>query len=329
MKIYDISQELFTCTVFPGDPAPEKQTVLRISNGDICNLTALSMCAHNGTHLDAPYHFIDGGDTVDKLDLSKTVGYAYVHTCHEEITAQDADMIYVKAQNDFPESAKRILIRGKGFISAEAAQLLADRGVELVGTEYQSVGPEGKPVAVHTALLSAKVVLLEGLRLDDVSDGVYFLCAQPINLGGCDGAPCRAILLGEDKTKLFLHFDSNEERRKYGGSAFIELQYFRMHERTLKSKLVDVDKIVNWRNDSLYVYDCTAFLRAYSDIFCDGLYNNGKNGPLDLFGINYYSNSQISEIIKRIESIAPADSQTLLDWLRAGRAYNGIYILGI
>ena len=63
MKIHDISQELFSCEVFPGDPAPEKKTVLSMENGDKCNLTSLSMCAHNGTHVDAPYHFYRDGRT--------------------------------------------------------------------------------------------------------------------------------------------------------------------------------------------------------------------------------------------------------------------------
>ena len=61
MKIYDISQEVFGCAVYPGDPKPEKEIKLKISEGAVCNLSAFSMCAHNGTHVDAPLHFIDGG----------------------------------------------------------------------------------------------------------------------------------------------------------------------------------------------------------------------------------------------------------------------------
>ncbi len=195
MLIHDISQELFTCVIFPGDPTPEGRKVLSIKNGDVCNLTALSMCAHNGTHLDAPYHFIDSGKTVDELDLKKTVGAAYVYTHDEDITALCAEKILAAAEAKNPDCARRILIRGKGTVSLEAAKLFADRGVYLIGTEYQSAGPQDAPAAVHVALLSAEVVLLEGLRLDNVTDGDYLLCAQPINLGGADGAPCRAILI--------------------------------------------------------------------------------------------------------------------------------------
>ena len=65
--IYDISQELFSCRVFPGDPAPERKRLLSLEDGAICNLSALSLCAHNGTHVDAPFHFIPYGRTIDEL----------------------------------------------------------------------------------------------------------------------------------------------------------------------------------------------------------------------------------------------------------------------
>lgn len=58
MKIYDISQEVFKCVVFPGDPVPQKKQIMSVVAGDVCNLTEFSMCAHNGTHIDAPYHFL-------------------------------------------------------------------------------------------------------------------------------------------------------------------------------------------------------------------------------------------------------------------------------
>ena len=78
MKIYDIAQEVFGCQVFAGDPAPEKKQLCSIEKGDLCNLTAFGMCAHNGTHIDAPFHFIKGGKTVDSIGLDTFVGMAYV-----------------------------------------------------------------------------------------------------------------------------------------------------------------------------------------------------------------------------------------------------------
>ena len=74
MKIIDISQEVFNCNVFPGDPQPQRRVDMSISNGDICNLTSFSMCAHNGTHVDSPYHFYDDGKTMEQVSLSKFVG---------------------------------------------------------------------------------------------------------------------------------------------------------------------------------------------------------------------------------------------------------------
>ena len=70
MKIYDISQELFNCKVFPGDPSPERKVLNSIENGGLYNLTAFSMCAHNGTHVDAPFHFIKDGKTIDQISLN-------------------------------------------------------------------------------------------------------------------------------------------------------------------------------------------------------------------------------------------------------------------
>ena len=117
MKIYDISQELFTCAVFPGDPAPERKTLASMEKGDLYNLTALSMCAHNGTHVDAPSHFIKYGANIDELPLSKTVGFAFVAEHDGELTASDAEEILWRAKGENPEAAKRILIKGNATVS--------------------------------------------------------------------------------------------------------------------------------------------------------------------------------------------------------------------
>ena len=90
MKIYDITQELFSCAVYPGDPSPEKEIKLSISDGAVCNLTAFKMCAHNGTHVDAPYHFINDGKTIDQVDMERFIGYAFVISHEGDITAEDA-----------------------------------------------------------------------------------------------------------------------------------------------------------------------------------------------------------------------------------------------
>ena len=76
MKIYDITQEVFSCQVYPGDPKPEKKILKSMANGEVYNLTSFSMCAHNGTHIDAPFHFIKDGKTVDEICLDAVVGMA-------------------------------------------------------------------------------------------------------------------------------------------------------------------------------------------------------------------------------------------------------------
>lgn len=195
MKIYDISQELFSCVVFPGDPAPKREVLSSMADGALYNLTALSLCAHNGTHIDAPYHFIQDGKTVEELSLSKLVGWAYVTQEDGLISAEDAKRILEDAKGAHIDAAKRILIGGKATVSEEAARVFANAEIDLLGNESQTVGPEDAPMQVHLTLLSREVVLLEGIRLGDVPAGVYLLSAAPISLSGSDGAPCRAILI--------------------------------------------------------------------------------------------------------------------------------------
>lgn len=193
--IYDITQPLFECEVFPGDPAPEKQVVMSTADGDICNLTSFAMCAHNGTHVDAPYHFLQNGKGIGEVDLEKFIGPAYVEHHDGVVTAEDAREMLAYAAIAMPGAEKRILIGGNAEVSMEAAEVFAEAGIDLIGNESQTVGPLDAPAAVHLVLLGAQVVLLEGIRLGHVPDGAYFLNCAPINLGHADGAPCRAVLV--------------------------------------------------------------------------------------------------------------------------------------
>ena len=194
MKLYDISQEVFSSCVYPGDPSPEKKTLSSMKEGSLYNLTAFSMCAHNGTHVDAPAHFLLDGKTVDEIALSATVGYATVVSHQGDVTAADARGILENIAKCNAEAARRILIKGRATVTEEAAGFFADKGLLLLGNESQTVGPENAPMKVHKILLGAGTVLLEGIRLEHVPDGVYLLFAAPLCLGGADGAPCRAVL---------------------------------------------------------------------------------------------------------------------------------------
>ena len=193
--IYDISQPVFGCKVYPGDPEPKKELLASLENGDEYNLSAFAMCAHNGTHVDAPMHFLKEGKGIGSVALEKFIGPAYVGTVQGDVGEREARMLLQAAQKAYPGAQRRILIRGDATVTEKAAVFFADAGIDLIGTESQSVGPENAPMAVHLALLRAEVVLLEGIRLSKVSDGAYLLNCAPLNLGETDGAPCRAILM--------------------------------------------------------------------------------------------------------------------------------------
>ena len=190
MKIYDISQEVFSCAVYPGDPKPEKQILCAAEKGDLYNLTAFSMCAHNGTHVDAPFHFLPEGSTMEQLELEIFVGECYVARHEGDVTASAAESILEKAKG-----AERILIGGNATVTAEAARVFAGSTIRLLGNESQSVGPENAPMEVHKILLGRGIALLEGVVLNGIPEGLYLLSAAPLKLAGADGAPCRAYLM--------------------------------------------------------------------------------------------------------------------------------------
>ena len=190
MKIHDISQEVFSCAVYPGDPKPEKQSLCSTAAGDLYNLTAFSMCAHNGTHIDAPFHFLHDGKTVEQMSLSLFVGECFLARHEGDVSANHAEEILKKA-NGIP----RILLGGRLTVTAEAAEVFAAGNICLLGNEGQSVGPENAPMAVHKILLRQNIAVQEGIVLAGIPEGRYFHSAAPLNLAGADGAPCRAYLI--------------------------------------------------------------------------------------------------------------------------------------
>ncbi len=193
MRIIDISQELLNCNVYPGDPIPEKIQICSMEKGDLYNLSGFSMCAHNGTHVDAPAHFVNGGETIDNILLDRVVGPCYVARMAGDIGAAEARQILSDAESNGAKD--RILIAGDITVTEDASKVFANAGIKLLGNESQTVGPEDAPMGVHLILLKANVVLLEGIVLDKVSQGTYWLSAAPINIGGAEGAPVRAYLV--------------------------------------------------------------------------------------------------------------------------------------
>ncbi len=129
---------------------------------------------------------------------------------------------------------------------------------------------------------------------------------------------------------LFYKFTSQEERRKYGGSDFIELQYCKLSKDSKITSIIAIESIDHWKDDSLYVSgdDMEVFFSQYNEIFNGGIYNNEKSGVVDLLGINYYSPQQSEIIIKQVLEQRPLDYRILLNWLKDVKMYNGFYILG-
>lgn len=130
---------------------------------------------------------------------------------------------------------------------------------------------------------------------------------------------------------LFHIFSSQEERRKYGGSAFIEIQFCKLPIGAGVKELVAVSSINHWQNDSLYVYidNTEVFLEEYGHIFTRGIYNNLESGNVDIYGINYYTPALTDSIIEKIRMEKPVDHKIVIEWLKRAKAYNGFYILGI
>lgn len=209
MRTYDITLTITPeMTVWPGDPPVNMERISSIASGASSNVTQLTMSCHTGTHVDAPDHFLDNGKTVENLSIDLLVGRAYVlHLPNvDTITAS------VLMEAEIPPRTRRLLFKtrnseywangSKEFhedfvaLSVDAAELLVDRNVKLVGIDYLSIAPFklGKPV--HTILLDAGVVVIEGLDLSQVSQGRYTLHCLPLKLGGAEGAPTRAVLVG-------------------------------------------------------------------------------------------------------------------------------------
>jgi arylformamidase len=181
---------------YPGDPAVRMERAASIAGGDVVNLTRMDFGLHSGTHVDAPVHFIDGAPGVDEIPLESLIGPCVV------VEVPDLGRESVARA---PEGSERVLFKTpnselwardefvKEFarLDGEAAALLVERGIRLVGVDYLSVGDED----AHNALLEAGVVPVEGLDLRGVEPGSYELICLPLRVVGADGAPARTILI--------------------------------------------------------------------------------------------------------------------------------------
>lgn len=195
MKIYDISKPIFQAEVYPSDPPPTKEVLASISAFNNYNLTTFKMTPHTGTHIDAPSHFIKEGMTVDQISLDRFVGLAYVIDIGSEINNENLELHLTQMSNI---NISKILFKGPSVLTVEAARLLIDSNVSLIGTENLSFGTNHSETLIHQLLLGAETALLESLDLSAVKSGIYFLNAAPIKLDGLEAAPCRALLIESD-----------------------------------------------------------------------------------------------------------------------------------
>lgn len=193
MRIIDITRELTSAPVYPGDPAPELTPIHQMELGDVCNLTSLSICLHNGTHIDAPRHFVIDGDTVDQLPLNHLCGECLVIPYEGHMLGEDAERIVAQSH------PKRLLFKGNMSLSPSAAFVLSGAGLTLIGVENPSVALPADTEAVHRQLLLHNVALLEGLSLTEtkVEPGRYLLMALPLKIRGAEGAPARVVLIDD------------------------------------------------------------------------------------------------------------------------------------
>lgn len=191
MKIIDISREVFTSPVYDTDPKPQFKWYSNLRNGDSYNLSVIGITTHTGTHIDAPRHYIQGGESIDNVALEKCYGSCTVVTIEGILTGEDMD-------NLLPHCKKRLLIHGNGnaTLSLSAARVLTDNNMLLVGIDSVSIAYDDEE-EVHKELLSHGTVILENIYLDGVRDGNYILSACPLKLGGLEASPVRAVLISK------------------------------------------------------------------------------------------------------------------------------------
>ncbi len=206
MRVIDISVPLSErMPVYPGDPPFEKAAAKSRKRGDAAEVSRLTLGSHAGTHVDVPYHFVEGGADVSAVGPEPFVGRCRVVELAgvPRVDAPDVERLT-------PVAGERILFKTDNsalwgrddfatdyvYLTATAAEALAARRVALVGWDYLSVEEFGAADApAHKTLLAADVMILEGLNLSEVRAGEYFLAALPLAVAEGDGAPTRAVLL--------------------------------------------------------------------------------------------------------------------------------------
>ena len=207
MALIDISLPIREgMIVYEGDPDISVRPALSLERGDPANVSTLRLGSHTGTHMDAPLHFIDGATGIDALALDTLIGPALVAETDAERLIEPAHLarlplerhtrVIFKTRNSSLWD-RTSFVRDYVALSLDAAKLLIERGVKLIGIDYLSIeGFDSPGHPVHKLLLGAGMVILEGLDLRRVTPGPYELYCLPLRIAGGDGSPCRAVLRG-------------------------------------------------------------------------------------------------------------------------------------
>lgn len=194
MLLYDISNDILTAKVYEGDPEPSLTYIKSTDKGDDYNLSVLSTCMHTGTHIDSPYHFDSDGEKIEDMKLSVFYGKCTVVTIKGILTGEDMERL-------LPYCKRRLILHGEGeaYLSYSAAVVIADSDIVLIGTDGISVSTAFDEYRTHMEFARANIAVLEGLNLTGIRDGEYTLCAFPIKVQGAEAAPCRAVLMEQEK----------------------------------------------------------------------------------------------------------------------------------
>ena len=196
-----------TTPVYEGDAPMTFEFLKDMRKGDAFTLSKYSLGAHSGTHIDAPMHFVVDGAPIERVPIERLIGSARVIEIADDVQAIDAAELN---RHDW-KGAPRVLFRTRSsargwmtspafhrdfaYIAPDAAQMLADAGVQLVGIDYLSAEQFGAPAPrAHQILLGKGIPIVEGLLLVSVRGGDYDLIVLPMKVGGHEGAPARAVL---------------------------------------------------------------------------------------------------------------------------------------
>jgi arylformamidase len=215
MRIFDISVPISEeIPVWPGDPRVTLRQLSSIKAGDHANVSQIRMSVHTGTHIDAPKHFIDSGNTIDQIPLEKLTGGVLVMDLGTEITHISKDVLMTHPQIEQLMKASKVLFKTRNSslwkthprtfqedyvgIDSSGADFLSTMDLHLVGVDYLSIAPFNETLEPHQTLLGKDIVLLEGIDLSEVSGGIYKLYCLPLNIKGCEGSPARVILTSND-----------------------------------------------------------------------------------------------------------------------------------